>query len=156
TSAVWTEAMRQGDFSGLVDSQNRRSILYDPWSVGAGPTYIKTPYVNNQLPMSKLSPIAKYMFGVTPLPTNNLSPLVGSNLTALQPTVQNQRTYTFRGDERVTDKDLVFGRITHGFNDQMNRRAFSTGGFPITTDNLYNRETYYETSNTAMGSWTHT
>ena len=60
--------MRQGDFSGLIDGQNRRITLYDPWSVGAGPNYTKTPYINNQLPMSRLSPIAKYMFGVTPLP----------------------------------------------------------------------------------------
>ena len=155
-SAVWTEAMRQGDFSGLVDAQNRRITLYDPWSVGPGPNYTKTPYVNNQLPMARLSPIAKYMFGVTPLPTNNLSPLVGSNLTALQPTVQDQRTLTFRVDERVSDKDNVFGRFSRGINDQMNRRAFSTGGFPITTDGLYNKETYYEVSHNAMGSWTHT
>src|SRR5215510_9448378 len=110
--------MRQGDFSGLVDSQNRRSILYDPWSVGAGPNYIKTPYVNNQLPMSRLSPIAKYMFGVTPLPTDPLSPLVGNNLTALQPTVQDQRTLTFRVDERFGDKDSIFGRFSRGLNDQ--------------------------------------
>src|SRR6185503_7257675 len=34
TSAVWTEAMRRGDFSGLVDGQNRKITLYDPWSVG--------------------------------------------------------------------------------------------------------------------------
>ena len=45
----------QGDFSGLIDSQNRRITLYDPWSVGAGPDYTKTPYVDNQLPMARLS-----------------------------------------------------------------------------------------------------
>src|SRR5262249_11404807 len=76
TSAVWTDAMRVGDFSGLIDGQNRRVTLYDPWSVGAGPNYVKTPYNNNQLPISRLSPIAKYMFGVSPSPTSNLSPLV--------------------------------------------------------------------------------
>src|SRR5580765_762762 len=156
TSAVWTNAMRQGDFSGLIDGQNRRITLYDPWSVGGGPNYSKTPYIDNQLPMNRLSPIAKYMFGVTPQATNNLSPLVGSNFTGLQPTNIDQRTLTFRGDHRLSDHDLVFGRYSRGTNDQMNRRAFSTGGFPITTDNLYNRETYYELSHTTMGSWTHT
>src|SRR5207247_3555675 len=74
SSAVWTGAMRQGDFSGLIDGQNRRVTLYDPWSVTPGPTYSKTPYVNNQLPLARMSPLAKYMFGVTPLPTSNLSP----------------------------------------------------------------------------------
>ena len=38
-SAVWTAAMRAGDFSGLFDSNGRKITLYDPWSVGAGPTY---------------------------------------------------------------------------------------------------------------------
>ena len=46
------------------------------WSVGPGPNYIKTPFTNNQLPLVRESPLAKYMFGVTPSPTNNLSPLV--------------------------------------------------------------------------------
>src|SRR6185436_16040252 len=67
SSAVWTAPMRQGDFSGLFDAQGRRITLYDPWSVGAGPNYTKTPYVDNQLPLGKISPLAKYIFGVTPL-----------------------------------------------------------------------------------------
>ena len=156
TSAVWTDAMRQGDFSGLVDSQNRRITLYDPRSVGAGPDYIKTPFVNNQLPITRESPLAKYMFGVTPSPTNNLSPLVGSNLTALAPANQNQRTLTFRGDHRISEKDRIYGRYSPGRWDLLQRRAFSTGGFPITSDGLYNRETYLELSHTAMASWSHT
>jgi hypothetical protein len=155
TSAVWTDAMRRGDFSGLIDSQNRRVTLYDPWSVGPGPNYTKTPYIDNQLPMARLSPIAKYMFGVTPSPTSNLSPLVGSNLTALAPVVQNQRTFTFRGDHSFSDKDRIFGRYSPGHWDLLQRRSFSTGGFPITSDGLYNRETYLELSHTAMASWTH-
>ena len=156
TSAVWTDAMRRGDFSGLVDSQNRVVTLYDPWSVGPGPNYIKTPFINNQLPLFRESPLAKYMFGVTPSPTNNLSPLVGSNLTALAPVNQNQRTYTFRVDHRISDKDRVYGRYSPGRWDLLQRRSFSTGGFPITSDGLYNRETYLELSHTAMASWSHT
>lgn len=156
TSAVWTDAMRQGDFSGLIDSQNRRITLYDPWSVGAGPNYIKTPFVNNQIPLTRESPIAKYMFGVTPSPTNNLSPLVGSNLTALAPVNQNQRTLTFRGDHHFSDNDRMYGRYTPGHWDLLQRRSFSTGGFPITSDGLYNRETYLELSHSAMASWSHT
>src|SRR5207244_3443134 len=57
-SAVWTAAMRQGDFSGLFDSSGRKITLYDPWSVGAAPTYTKTPYPGNQLPIARLSPLA--------------------------------------------------------------------------------------------------
>ena len=50
--------------------------------------------------------------GVGPLPTNNLSPLVGSNLTALQPTILDQRTLTFRGDHRLSEHRLQFERFS--------------------------------------------
>src|SRR5262249_37280547 len=79
-SRVWTQAMRQGDFSGLIDSSGRKITLYDPWSVQPNAPYTKTPYPNNQLPLSKLSPLAKYVFSVTPLPTDpNVNPVVADN-----------------------------------------------------------------------------
>ncbi|MCU1324753.1 MAG: hypothetical protein JWN34_123 [Bryobacterales bacterium] len=156
-SAVWTSAMRQGDFSGLFDANGRKIALYDPWSVGPGPTYAKTPYPNNQLPISKLSPLAKYTFGVVPLPTDlGVNPLVANNYFGAAPTNQDQRTLTFRGDHRIGDNDQIFGRYSRGQWDQMNRRAFNTAGNPISADGLWNRETYYERSNTEMVSWTHT
>jgi hypothetical protein len=155
-SAVWTQAMRQGDFSGLFDSSGRKITLYDPWSVGEGPNYVKVPYPNNQLPIAKLSPFAKYVFGVVPLPTApGVNPLVDQNYFGLAPTNTDQRTLTFRGDHRLSDRDQIFGRYSHGQSDQMNRRAFNTAGNPITSDNLWNRETYWERSNTLMVSWTH-
>jgi len=156
-SAVWTSAMRRGDFSGLIDSNGRKITLYDPWSVGPGPTYSKTPYPNNQLPISKLSPLAKYVYGVVPLPTDvGVNPLVANNYFGPAPTNSDQRTITFRGDHRISDKDQIFFRYSRGQWDQVNRRAFNTAGNPITSDNLWNRETYFERSNTEALSWTHT
>ncbi len=156
-SAVWTPAMRQGDFSGLIDANGRRITLYDPWSVGPGPTYAKVPFQNNQVPLAKLSPLAKYVFGVVPLPTDpGVNPLVANNYFGPAPTNSDQRTLTFRGDHRFSEKDQVYGRYSRGQWDQMNRRAFNTAGNPITSDNLWNRETYFERSNTEMISWNHT
>ena len=155
-SAVWTDAMRHGDFSGLVDAQGRKIIIYDPMSVGPGPNYQKVPFANNQIPIEKQSPLAKYVFGVTPLPTApGVNPLVASNYFGLAPLVVDQRTFTFRVDHRIGDKDQIFGRYSPGANDQMDRRGFNNAGNPITSDNLWNRETYYERSHTAVTSWTH-
>ena len=155
-SAVWTDAMRHGDFSGLADANGRKITIYDPLTVAGAPNYLKTPFNGNQIPMARLSPLAKYVFGVTPLPTDsNVNPLVASNYFGLAPTNVDQRTLTFRGDNHFGSKDQVFGRYSHGRWDQMNRRAFATGGNPITTDGLWNRETYGEGSNTQMASWTH-
>src|SRR4030095_4823346 len=119
--------MRQGGFSGLVDSNAGKITLYDPSSVGPGPAYSKTPFPNNQIPISQISPLAKYVFSVTPLPTDpNVNPLVADNYFGVAPNNLNQRSFTGRGDHRLGDKDQIFGRFTHGLNDQMNRRAFAT------------------------------
>src|SRR6185369_11993990 len=140
-----------------VDANARKITLYDPWSVGPAPTYAKVAYPNNQLPISKQSPLAKYVFGVVPLPTDpGVNPLVANNYFGPAPTNSDQRTLTFRADHRIGNRDQVFGRYSRGQWDQMNRRAFNTAGNPITSDDLWNRETYYERSNTEMISWTHT
>src|SRR5207247_7754016 len=105
----------------------------------------------------RLSPLAKYVFSVTPLPTDpSVNPLVADNYFGVAPTVIDNRTLTLRGDHRLSEKDQIFGRYSGGLSNQMNRRAFQTAGNPITADNLWNRETYYENSNTGMTSWTHT
>ena len=156
-SAVWTAAMRQGDFGALTDTAGRKVTLFDPWSVGPGPTYSKSPYPGNQLPASRQSPLSKYVFGVVPLPTDpGVNPVVANNYFGPAPTNSDQRTITLRGDHRISDKDTIYGRYSRGQWDQMNRRAFNTSGNPITSDGLWNRETYYERSNTQMVSWTHT
>jgi hypothetical protein len=156
-SAVWTEAMRRGDFSGLTDATGRKITIYDPLTVGPGPDYAKTPFPNNQIPLDRLSPVAKYVFGVVPLPTDpDVNPIVANNYFGPAPNNQDQRTITFRGDHRISEKDQIFGRYSRGQWDQVNRRAFQTAGNPISADGLWNRETYYERSNTEMVSWTHT
>ena len=66
-ASVPTMAMREGDFSGLVDASGRRYQLYDPWTTDA--QWNRQPFANNQIPMSRLSPLAKYLYSVTPAPT---------------------------------------------------------------------------------------
>jgi hypothetical protein len=76
--SVPTMAMRQGDFSGLVDSVGRKYTLCDPWTTDA--KWNRLPYPNNQIPMARQSALAKYLYSVTPEPTlPAVNPLVGSN-----------------------------------------------------------------------------
>jgi hypothetical protein len=42
--AVPTQAMRNGDFGGLVDGAGRRFTLYDPLTTGAAPTWLRQPF----------------------------------------------------------------------------------------------------------------
>ena len=78
-----TAAMRHGDFSGLVDGTGRLLTLYDPWTTDSK-TWQRQPFPGNVIPISKESPVAKYMWGVTELPTMpNVNPLIGKRFSAL-------------------------------------------------------------------------
>ena len=68
--AVPTEAMRNGDFRGLVDASGRQYVLYDPLTTDPK-TYARQPLtyrgVANMIDPARLSPTAKYLFSITPL-----------------------------------------------------------------------------------------
>src|SRR5271157_4188246 len=64
STSMQTDAMRQGNYSGLVDSLGRLTTIYDPLSTGAAPTWIRTPFPNNTIPISRESPDAKYLFSI--------------------------------------------------------------------------------------------
>ena len=82
---VPTEAMRNGDFSGLVDSTGTFQTIYDPLTTGsAAANYSRLPFSyggkTNAIDPSRISPLAKYMYSVLPMPNiPGVNPLVGAN-----------------------------------------------------------------------------
>jgi hypothetical protein len=148
-----TMAMRQGDFSGLVDGAGRRIELYDPWSTDSR-TWRRTPFVNNQIPISRLNPLAKYLYSVTPAPTQpDVNPLVAANYFA--PGVANRLDHTesVRIDHRLSEKDQLFGRFTHGKRWAKNRSGGN--GSPVLLDEAANVTFRPVRNDSAVFSWTH-
>src|SRR5262245_31976298 len=86
TFRVPTAAMRQGDFSGLIDGQGRRITIYDPLTgrnvtAANGRTqHLRDPFPDNRIPISRISPLAKFLFEITPAPNDITNPLVADNL----------------------------------------------------------------------------
>jgi hypothetical protein len=151
STSLHTMAMRQGDFSGLVASNGRAYTLYDPWSTGTSPTYTRAPYPSNQIPLTRESPMAKYLLGVTPAPTlPAVNPLISNNYYGAVPLRNVNNTETVRIDHRLSDRDQIFGRYTHG--GILNRGLRST--LP-TTDNLLNTSRTPIQDNGGSFSWTH-
>jgi hypothetical protein len=116
-----TEAMRNGDFRGLVDSQGRQINLYDPLTTDPV-THLRQPLsfrgVPNVIDPARISPLAKYFFKITPLPTlPQVNPLIDNNWIGPTQIPNRQNTTSVRLDHRFSDKDLVYGRITYGTND---------------------------------------
>lgn len=148
---VPTPAMRNGDFSGLINSSNVTQQLYDPnttYNSGSAPcpgtptdpklnptginTYCRMPFGNgiagspgnNQIPISRLDPTSKILYDITPLPTNTADPLVSSNLSVLDPSVYIVPTITFRVDHSFGQKDKVYVRYTSNNQTDLSLRNY--------------------------------
>src|SRR5262245_978665 len=72
---VPTMAMRNGDFSSLRDAQNRLITIYDPLTTDTR-TFARQPFSFggriNVIDPSRINPVAKFLFGITREPTNDV------------------------------------------------------------------------------------
>ena len=110
---VPTMAMRQGDFSGLINGQNILQQLYDPSTTqGAAMQYSRLPFSNNQIPLSRISPLAKTLLAATPTPTSVDNPMINFNLNGQNPTTQTVPNYTTRLDHVFNERNRVYFRFT--------------------------------------------
>src|SRR5262245_26413497 len=110
--SVPTEAMRNGDFRGLVDSQGRQIQLYDPFTTDPV-TWQRQPLsyrgIPNLIDPARITNLAKFLFSVTPLPNlPNVNPLVDFNLSIPILTPRTEATTTVRIDHRFSEQNLIF------------------------------------------------
>lgn len=113
---VPTVAMRNGDFRGLVDGQGRQIRIYDPMTTDPNTWQRQQFSYNGQLNVIdpvRISPLAKQLFAITPLPTlQDVNPLVENNWFGPVPNTTRQWTVTTRIDHRFSDRDQVYVRYT--------------------------------------------
>lgn len=115
---VPTMAMRKGDFSGLVNSSQLPLQLYDPSTTvynaagGKNGAWPRQMFKNNQIDPSRISPVAKVMYQMTPQPTTPDNPLVTSNLTAPGPNFAVVSNITFRLDHKFNENNHTYLRYT--------------------------------------------
>ena len=101
-----TAAMRAGNFSGV-------STIYNPVAYSSA-TNTRTQFAGNQVPATQIDPIARNLLAIIPLP--NL-PGNKNNLRLNDLAVQTQDQYDVRVDQVFSEKDSMFGRVTHGSAD---------------------------------------
>ena len=153
-STLPTDSMWNGDFSGLIDGIGRPIILYDPNTTAGTAPYTRVPFVGNRIPLSRQSPVAKFLGGITARPTlNDVNPLVAQNWFGPSPNSQNHQTLTTRIDHRISDRDQIFGRYTKNVRLLSQRRSFNNNS-PIPLGNLANFEFLPVYSQNGMFSWT--
>jgi hypothetical protein len=110
-----TELERQGDFSQTLTQDGTLRLIYDPWSTVTAPdgTVTRTPFPNNVIPPSRISPVAaKY---TAALWTPNLPPIDAyntNNYVMSTPTKYPYKNISDRVDWLATDKLRVNGRFS--------------------------------------------
>jgi hypothetical protein len=110
---VPTVPMRNGDFSGLVNGAGLLQQLYDPNSTQSRENnYARLPFMNNQILLTRISPLAKTLHAATPLPTSADNPLVNFNLNGQNPTEQTVPNYTVRLDHVFNETNRRYFRFT--------------------------------------------
>lgn len=156
STSMQTDPMRQGDYSGLVDSLGRLTTIYDPMTTGASPNWTRAPFPNNTIPLNRESPNAKYLFSIMPEPTfPDVNPNIASNWFGTIPNTTMDYTVTSRIDQRVSDRDQLFGRVTVGHDKGLNIGAGGSSNIPPLSGPLnWVLGTYHDVS--VAGTWSHT
>src|SRR5262249_38092944 len=140
TFSAPSDAQRVGNFSGLAP-------LCDPLTR----TTIGCSFFDgNQIPHSRLDPVALALLQKVPQPTNDKRV---QNLLAVDTEDNPMNQFTLRMDHRISDKDLLFGRFTtyHVSDNQ----PFGTGSLNETLIPGFGRVVTTDSRNVALGS-THT
>jgi Carboxypeptidase regulatory-like domain len=151
---VPTPAMRQGDFSGLVNSAGILQQLYDPATTGASANcngsgsanqWCRTPFAGNYIdPATRESPDAKIFNDITALPSNTNNPLVTTNLAGKKISNVTAPTITFRLDHVFNQNNRGYVRYTSNPTDnEFNRDdptdaqpTLAADGLPYAASNL--------------------
>ena len=108
TSAVPTDAERQGNFSALLANGSSYQ-LYDPASaVLASGKITRNPYPNNVIPTSALNPIALKYLQYYPEPNQPGKSDGENNYVVNDPTTDNYVSYMGRMDANVSNSDKLF------------------------------------------------
>src|SRR5262249_48940688 len=139
-------------------SQGRRYTLYDPLTTGAN--WAREPFPNNQIPIGRESPLAKYLYSITPLPTHpNVNPLADANWYGVGLSDTHQSTLPTRVDHRLSDRDQLFFRYTHSPSYVWKTSSLGsspTTMSPTTLDGKANANIDSGVNDSGVASWTHT
>jgi hypothetical protein len=129
---VLTPAMKGGDFSSFCQTGFTAGLCNDKDSKGnradqlVDPANAKTPFLNNQIPIGRISPAAQKIMALSAYPQTNASIVTGNNFFFRS----GVNFFNDQGDVKIdynlSQKDHVFGRYS-----QASIRVPTFSGCPI-------------------------
>lgn len=113
-----TARQRGGDFTDLLDTRGQVVPIFDPATTQANPAgqgFVRTAFLNNVIPASRLDPIAKNINEFYPLPNRTpTDPFTNANNYQRQGTeARLMRQFTVKMDHRFSEKNSLFGRFSY-------------------------------------------
>ena len=157
---VFTDAQKTGNFSSQLGAQIgtdglgtavRAGQIFDPDSLQTLPSgaLVRTPFPNNIIPASRISPVSRHLLSLVPPPNTtgatNYVRTVGSS--------RNIDTYLGRFDWVPSDKNTISGRLIW---TELTQRTAPAFGFPA--DGVHDGGTggtLRPNGRAAQASWTH-
>ena len=120
---VPTAQTRLGNFQGYTTASGTPITIYDPTTTqlnpaynsslpvsASNPQYLRTAFLNNQIPTSKLSQVGLNIASIYPLPN---APGFSNNYVSEVSNTLSDNSASFRIDEQVTAKNKLFGRWSY-------------------------------------------
>ena len=141
-----------GDFSNLVNLNGQQIPIFDSSSANAANGYARTQFPNNQIPLSRLDPVALKILSY--YPKANYFNVPGAQpyeqfFAHFAPATELTPHYTFRIDQQIGSKDHAFVEFQHQRTVYTESEGVpgigATGDLPEVSDS-YNYG----------GDWTHT
>jgi len=148
--SVYTPAEQKGDFSSLLSAATPIQ-LYNPCAAGTGMNGVacvapatRQPFVNNQIPLSMISPVAAALFASSLYPKTINNQLQNN---AIQTTTQayNSDQGDIKVDYRASDKDQISGRFTRAYQNDPGTNSQLLLGNSFATAPIWS----------TVGDWTH-
>ena len=153
STSVPTATNRDGNFAGLTNANLQNITVYNPYSTGSATnSYSRTPFPMSNIPITMESPLAKYLYSITPLPTNNRNPATGDNWIGVFHTYQNRDAQILRLDHNISERDRVFVRLMSG--NRIIETPSTTTSAPLVNNTTNVTFSNYPDHDGAAG-WTH-
>jgi hypothetical protein len=133
--------VRTGDFSGFTNSAGQVVTIYDPSTTApnpgfdpskpaspSNPQYTRTPFANNAIPATRISPIASGILKYVDLPNLSQLPLDEGQFLNNFPQRQTTDQGSGRIDHSFTDKDSAFLRYSRSDEFQFQPSLLTSQG----------------------------
>ena len=162
TTTVFSAAERAGNFAQLcpagfnsagvcTSTANGNVQLYNPCvsftqpcTASSPAATTRQPFMNNQIPMAMISPVAQALFASSLYPAA-INTNLQNNADYITNSQQNVDQGDLKIDYRASDKDTISGRFTRAFQNNPSANSYELIGNGFSTTPIYN----------TVGDWTH-